>query len=77
MSLRQARTMTEFIAGHKLRDIFELGFCHGVSTCSIAGTLKENGGRSVVAIDRENICSLTPNINELLRKCGLADIVTV
>ncbi len=32
MTLEQGETLTEFIHAHKIEDILELGFCHGVST---------------------------------------------
>ena len=41
MTLRQAETITQFIADQHIEAILELGFEHGVSTCYMAAALKE------------------------------------
>lgn len=76
MQLPEATTLSEFITKHKARNILELGFYHGVSTCYIAATVKHNGGGSVVTVDLENVRNLKPNATELLAKCGVSDVVT-
>lgn len=76
MQLPEGRTLSEFITKHRLRNILELGFYHGVSTCYLAATVKNNGGGSVVTIDLENVRGLKPSITELLGRCGVADAVT-
>ena len=76
MSLAQATRMTEFIHEHNIRDILELGFFRGVSTCYMAAALEESGGDSLVAIDLERARPLVPNLQDLLAKCGYTDRVT-
>ena len=51
MGFEQARVITDFILEHRLRNILELGFCHGVSTCYMAGALDELGEGRVTTID--------------------------
>ncbi len=75
MTLDQGETLTEFIHKNKIRDVLELGFCHGVSTCYIAAALAEQGGGSITSIDLEGARNEKPNIEELLTKLGLRDSV--
>jgi predicted O-methyltransferase YrrM len=44
MTLEQGRKMTDFIHTHEVKDILELGFFSGVSTCYIAAALDERVG---------------------------------
>ena len=76
MSVAQAQRMTSFIHDHKLKDVLELGFFHGVSTCYMAAAVKELGGR-VTTIDLASARKRSPNITELLEGCGLSDQVDV
>lgn len=76
MSLAQANRITEFIRENEIKDILELGFEHGVSTCYMAAALEETGVGSIVTIDLEKARTLTPNIEHLLEKCGYRDMVT-
>jgi predicted O-methyltransferase YrrM len=76
MSLEQGETLTEFIRTNKVRDVLELGFCHGVSTCYIAAALAENGEGAVTSIDLEGARKIEPNIDQLLLKIGHRDRVT-
>ena len=75
MSVEQGVEITEFIRENGIRDILELGFLHGTSTCYLAAALRESGGGSVVSIDLEGARALDPNIEELLDRCGLTDLV--
>src|SRR5678815_5342492 len=76
MSVEQARRMTDFMKEHRLKDVLELGFYQGVSSCYIAGAAKEMGGR-LTTIDLTNARDRSPNITELLEACGLTDTVDV
>jgi len=76
MSLEQGETIGGFIRQHHIRNILELGFNHGVSTCYMAAALDEQGGGSITTIDLESARMLQPNIEELLKKIGLKDKVT-
>jgi predicted O-methyltransferase YrrM len=76
MSFVQAKEMTTLILENKLQSILELGFCHGVSTCYMAGALDEIGGGSIITIDLLRARSLEPNIETLLSDLGLSRFVT-
>jgi predicted O-methyltransferase YrrM len=77
MTLRQAETITEFIANQHIEAILELGFEHGVSTCYMAVALSESGRGTIVTIDLEPAREATPNIEELLNRIGESHRVKV
>lgn len=77
MNLERANLLAEFIEKNNIRDILELGFFHGVSTCYMATTLQKLGGGSIVTIDLYSAKDRTPNIEELLEKCSCRDLVKV
>jgi predicted O-methyltransferase YrrM len=52
MTLERAEAMTRLIHENGVRDVLELGFCHGVSTCYMAAALEQRGEGHVVTIDR-------------------------
>ncbi len=68
MSLEQANRMRDFIVHHGIRDILELGFWQGTSTCYMAHALEEVGGDRIVTIDLESARTLEPNIETLLER---------
>lgn len=74
MRLAQAHQITDLIKQHGIKDVIELGFAHGVSTCYFAAAVEEAGG-SVVAIDREGARKRRPEIEGLLTQCGYLDRV--
>jgi predicted O-methyltransferase YrrM len=76
MSLAKARQITQFIKNNDVKDILELGFLHGVSTCYMAGALEEKGGGSIVSIDLNLVRELRPNIEELVGRLGYNNIVS-
>lgn len=77
MKRPQARVMTDLIMAQRPRNILELGFKHGVSTCYMAGALDELGGGHVTTVDLTSARELSPNADELLGRLGLSDYVTV
>ncbi len=62
MSLEQGEMISGFIHQHRIRNILELGFNHGVSTCYMAAALDEQGGGSITTIDLESARIKQPNI---------------
>jgi len=70
MTLKEAETITKFIADQQVETILELGLCHGVATCYMAAALSELGRGSIVTIDLEWTRKATPNIEELLERIG-------
>lgn len=77
MALERAKLITSFIIEHKLLNILELGFRHGVSTCYMANALAELGGGHITTIDLENARQAKPNIEDLLERVGQRQRVTV
>jgi predicted O-methyltransferase YrrM len=77
MSLPQAQAMTRLIIENGVRDILELGFAQGVSTCYLSGALDENGGRAITTIDRERARAFEPNADALLERAGLRHLALV
>lgn len=77
MSFEQAQKMSQFLQDHGIRDILELGFRYGVSTCYMAATLQEIGAGHITTIDLEVVRSQNPNIEQLLAKCQLTSYVDV
>ncbi|MDD3012974.1 MAG: class I SAM-dependent methyltransferase [Candidatus Gastranaerophilales bacterium] len=69
--------MTDFILENKFKNILELGFYHGVSTCYIAGAIDELGGGKVTTIDLETVRTKDPNIETLLTDLGLREYVDI
>jgi predicted O-methyltransferase YrrM len=77
MNYEQGKTLTDFILKNQLRNILELGFRHGVSTCYIAGALDELGGGTVTTIDLEKAKSFQPNIEQMINGIGLGKYVRI
>ena len=70
-SPRAGRLLFEFVRGSGARQILELGFAHGNSTCYLAGALDETGAGSILTIDRETARARDPDIHTLLQRTGL------
>lgn len=77
MAFDLAQEITSFILEHKLKNILELGFRHGVSTCYMAGALEEMGGGNITTVDLENAKTAKPNIEELLKTLSLSKYVKI
>lgn len=71
----EGRIVHEFVRRAGVRDVLELGFAHGVSSCYIAAALQENGAGRLVTIDTRDALARRPSITDLLAKLGLASIV--
>lgn len=76
MSVDQAKRLTKFIRKNGVRDVLELGFFHGVSSCYIADEIAERGG-TLTTIDLESARKRDPDIIELLERTGLREQVDV
>jgi predicted O-methyltransferase YrrM len=77
MTLTQAKTITSFIHKNRIKNILELGFSQGVSTCFMAGALDDLGRGKITTIDLEHTRNTTPNIEELLESLSLMKYVTI
>lgn len=78
MGLDQAARIARHIREFKVRDVLELGFCHGVSTCYMAAALHAvSEGGHIVTIDLEVQRELNPSIETLLERLDLGHLVDV
>lgn len=77
MSYGQAQEITSFIQSKNLKNLLELGFFHGVSSCYFAGVLDEMKTGHLTTIDLKNAKTREPNIEDLLEKLGLSSYVTI
>jgi predicted O-methyltransferase YrrM len=77
MTVEQATTMTRMIQDHDVRDMLELGFCHGVSTCYIAAAPQARGDGHVVSIDRATRLSGPTQVGDLLERLNLREQATL
>lgn len=77
MTIEQANLLTVFMEKHKVQDILELGFAHGVSTSYMAAALSRTGRGSIVAIDKNTARLREPNIETLLARVGETDRVRI
>lgn len=70
MRLKQAEYITKFIVENNIKNVLELGFCHGVSSCYIASALDKTDGK-LVTIDLKGAKQHNPNIETLSKALGL------
>ena len=78
MSFEQAQTIVGLLAERDSKDILELGFRHGVSTCDMAAGLDGlDRDWHITTIDRVGAEVLSPNVEQLLASLQLDDRVTV
>lgn len=77
MTPDKAEQIRKHITRTGARDVLELGFRHGVSTCYLADHLRDVGGGHVTTIDLAAVRHETPNIEDLLTELDLRDLVTV
>lgn len=77
MSYAEAEVITEFIFKNNLKNILELGFRHGVSTCYMAAALDELGEGEIITIDLNSARDAEPNIESLLAKLELQQFVNI
>lgn len=76
MKPHQGKRIYEHILRTGARQILELGFAHGTSSCYIAAALDElDGDRKLITIDLPSARTRKPNIHEMLDRCGLAHLV--
>jgi len=68
MKLEGGETITRFIREHGLKNVLELGFDRGVSTCYIAAALEEQGCGHLISIDRSNKVAYERNVENLLEE---------
>lgn len=65
-----AKILYDFIIESRVRNILELGFEHGTSTCYLPAALDEIGSGLVTTINNQTAKTVRPNICDLLDKTG-------
>jgi predicted O-methyltransferase YrrM len=75
ISTNKAKLLYDFVKQNKFKNILELGFAHGKSTCYMAGAIDENEEGLITTIDRYSANEKKPNIYDLLEKVQLKQYV--
>lgn len=76
-SLNKGRLLYDLVLEARPREILELGFAHGVSTCYLAAALEETGGGRITTVDHLSSAERTPSVEHLLDLTGLGRHVEV
>ena len=71
ISVDRGKILFDFIKAGNIKNILELGFAHGTSTCYMAAALEENGLGLITTIDMKLAQKRKPNIFSLLKKTNL------
>lgn len=71
MNHAQAQALRSLILEEDAKQILEIGFYHGKSSCYIAAILEDRGSGTLTTIDRESAKERDPNIHSMLVECGL------
>lgn len=77
MSIEQAEIMDDFLKKHKLTNILELGFAHGVSSCYFASIIEDMGEGHLTTIDLNIAKTRNPNIETLSTDLDLKKNMTI
>jgi predicted O-methyltransferase YrrM len=76
MTPYKGKIIYDFVVETRPKEVLELGFFHGTSSCYIAAALDEIDGH-LTTVDLVGSKDLEPNLDQLLKKTGLHDRVTV
>jgi len=72
----RGKLVYEFIRAKQPRDILEIGFAHGTSTCYMAAALEENGEGHILTLDHVTAKNREPDIQTMMRRTGLERFIT-
>lgn len=75
-SRERGRQLYDFVLTERPRNVLELGFAHGVSTCYMAAALQELGEGHIVTLDSVRARQRNPSLPELLDAASLGSKVT-
>jgi len=76
MDLEQAEYIGDLIRKNNVKNVLELGFCHGVSSCYIACALQDTKGK-LTTIDLKRSKNNNPNIETLSKELGLNKLMDI
>lgn len=71
----RGRELYDFVLAERPREVIELGFAHGASTCYIAAALDELGKGHITTLDTVRARNRKPSLSELLSRTGLREWV--
>ncbi len=71
ISPHRGKRIYDTVMSYRPKNILQLGFSRGVTTCYMAAAMQEIGSGSVRAIDSEEVRRLKPNIASLMRDTNL------
>jgi predicted O-methyltransferase YrrM len=71
MSAHKGSVIYRLISSNNITNILELGTAYGTGACYMAAALQEKGTGSVLTIDKTSSRSYSPNVFELIERCGL------
>ena len=71
MNPRNGERMFRFVLQQRFADCLELGFAHGVSSCYIAGALRQLRQGRLLSVDMEAAEARTPSIEQLVDRLQL------
>ncbi|MGI8880842.1 MAG: O-methyltransferase [Jatrophihabitans sp.] len=69
--VEDGRVLYEFVLTSGCRDVLELGFAHGTSTCYLAAALDERADGHITSIDNQSARNRRPSLPEQLHRLGL------
>jgi len=75
MPPERGKLIYEFVRKQQPKNVLELGFAHGTSSCYMAAAMEENGGGSILTIDSHAAKERRPDITELMEKTGLGGMI--
>ena len=67
----------DLVQQERPREVLELGFAHGVSTCYFGAAAQELGNCHVTAVDIEASRDFKPSIEDLVEKTQLSDVISI
>lgn len=73
MNVNEGILFENHIVKYNIKNVLELGFYHGTSTCYLANALLQTGG-AISTIDIDYSITHTPNIYDLLKRCDLNNV---
>ena len=77
MSEVQARILARIVAENDVRDVLELGTCHGKGAAYLGAILDDLGRGRVLTLDRAACLDLAPNVHEVVERLALGHRVQV
>jgi predicted O-methyltransferase YrrM len=75
MTKVQGKAIYKMVLESSIKNILELGFAHGTSTCYMAAALEEKKEGKIITIDKLSAKQRNPNIYQLIASTGFSDYI--